>query len=42
MYFQFLIEDDSTRILVDRVMEKVKSLYFCDYVFCIAVKEMEA
>lgn len=27
MYFQFLIEDDSTGILVNRVMEKVKSLY---------------
>lgn len=27
MYFQFLIEDKSTEILVNRVMEKVKDLY---------------
>lgn len=27
MYFQFLIEDESTGILVNRVMEKIKSLY---------------
>ena len=27
MYFQFLIEDESTKILVDHVMEKIKEKY---------------
>lgn len=27
MYFQFLIEDESTKILVDHVMEKIKTQY---------------